>query len=105
MGMIKPQNGDIVHINMGLAYPGCTNEYDAVVLWDGFNKQPLLTRIGEYRPFWASYDEIERITGHVDLEGAVSGKAIPVEWLMDLANRGDFVYGAVVRWQMKQEAR
>lgn len=32
-------------------------------------------------------------------------EAIPVEWLMDIANRGDFVYGAVVRWKHKQEAR
>ena len=31
--------------------------------------------------------------------------AIPVEWLMDLANRGDFVYGAVARWKHGQEAR
>lgn len=31
--------------------------------------------------------------------------AIPVEWLMDLANRGDFVYGAVARWKQEQEAQ
>ena len=29
--------------------------------------------------------------------------AIPVEWLMDMANRGDFVYSAVTRWKYEQE--
>ena len=32
-------------------------------------------------------------------------EAIPVEWLMDLANRGDFVYSAVARWKHEQEAQ
>ena len=39
------------------------------------------------------------------MEEAPAVDAIPVEWLMDLANRGDFVYSAVTRWKYKQEAQ
>ena len=69
--MIKPNTGDVVHINMGLAYHGYKQEYDAIVLWNSFNGQPLLTRTGEYKPFWGSYNEIESIIGHIDMKGAL----------------------------------
>ena len=69
--MIKYKEGDVVHINMGLAYKTYTTEYDAVLLWNGYGKQPLLTKVGEYRPFWATYEEIERVIGHIDLKEAV----------------------------------
>lgn len=67
----KPKTGDVVHINMALAYPGYKLEYDAVILWNSFNNQPLITKVGEYRPHWASYSEIESIIGHIDLNKAV----------------------------------
>ena len=70
VGMIRVKEGDIVHINMELAYHGYKNEYDAIVLWN-FGRQPLLTRVGQYKPFWATYDEIERVIGHIDMEKAV----------------------------------
>lgn len=41
----------------------------------------------------------------IQVDAAPTIDAIPVEWLMDLANRGDFVYSAVVRWKHEQEAR
>ena len=66
------KEGDIVHVNMGLVYKHFTKEYDAVLLWNGYNSQPLLTKLGEYKPHWASYDEIESVIGHIDLEKALT---------------------------------
>ena len=37
------------------------------------------------------------------LDEAPTIPAIPVEWLMDLANRGNFVDNAVARWKYEQE--
>ena len=39
---------------------------------------------------------------HNDMNAIPAVDAIPVEWLMDLANRGDFVYSAVMRWKEKE---
>lgn len=53
------------------------------------------------RPNWCLVgEEVEKL-----IADAPTIDAIPVEWLMDLANRGDFVYGAVVRWKHEQEAQ
>lgn len=69
--MIKPNTGDVVHVNMALTFETFKQEYDAIVLWNSFNGQPLLTKVGEYRPFWSSYKEIERVIGHIDLKEAL----------------------------------
>lgn len=63
--------GDIVHVNTGLVFKHFTKEYDAVLLWNGYNNQPLLTELDKYRPHWASYNEIESVIGHIDLEKAL----------------------------------
>ena len=86
--MIMPKTGDIVHINMALVFPRSAYEYDAIVLWNSFNNQPLLTKVGEYRPFWASYEEIEKVIGHIDIDVALNG-AIPVSWVEGLMLYGD----------------
>ena len=65
------KEGDVVHINMALQYPGHANEYDAIVLWHGFGNQPLITRTNEYKPHWSTYTEIERVIGHIDLERVI----------------------------------
>ena len=64
-------NGDIVEIDEGLVYLGYNRKYNAVILWKGFNNQPLLTKVGEYRPHWGTYESIVRIVGHIDMEKAV----------------------------------
>lgn len=42
--------------------------YEAIVLFCGTNGQPLITRIGEYRPVWSSYYDIVKIDGHIKLD-------------------------------------
>lgn len=44
------------------------NPYKAIVLWQGINRQPLITKYGEYKPYWSTYTNIVDIVGHVDLK-------------------------------------
>ena len=68
---MKAKNGDVVQINEGLVYHGSTRKYKAIVLWDSFTGQPLLTEVGKYKPHWGTYESIAEIIGHIDLEQAV----------------------------------
>ena len=43
--------------------------FKAIVLWCcGIYGQPLVTKMGEYKPFWSSYSSIIKIDGHIDLD-------------------------------------
>ena len=42
--------------------------FEAIVLWCGIHGQPLVTKIGEYKPFWSSYPSIVKIDGHINLD-------------------------------------
>ena len=59
--------GDIVIIDESLEYPYFRRRYKALVIFNGFNKQPLITSLGEWNPVWSSYDQIAEIVGHIDL--------------------------------------
>lgn len=41
--------------------------FEAIVLWRGINGQPLVTKMGEYKPFWSSYASIVEIDRHINL--------------------------------------
>lgn len=61
------REGDIVLIDESLAYQYHTRKYEALVLWNGVNDQPLVTRLDKYCPYWTTYDQIAEIKGHIDL--------------------------------------
>lgn len=42
--------------------------YSAIVLWCGNNGQPLITKMGEYKPRWSCYEDIVKIDGHIHLD-------------------------------------
>lgn len=42
--------------------------FEAIVLWCGIHGQPLVTKMGEYKPFWSSYSSIVKIDGHINLD-------------------------------------
>lgn len=42
--------------------------FAAIVLWCGIHGQPLITKMGEYKPFWSSYASIVKIDGHINLD-------------------------------------
>lgn len=41
--------------------------FEAIVLWCDHG-QPLVTKMGEYRPFWSVYASIVKIDGHINLD-------------------------------------
>lgn len=60
--------GDVVTIhNTNWDYSKRIGEpFEAIVLWcDG---QPLITKMGGYKPFWSSYSSIVKIDGHINLD-------------------------------------
>lgn len=67
------KEGDIVELNY---INGITkehiNEGKALVMWKGFNHQPLIhkldTTITSCRTIWSGYNHIARVVGHVDIE-------------------------------------
>ena len=59
--------GDIVIIDESLEYSYFRRRYKALVIFNGFNKQPLITSLGEWKPVWSSYGQIAEIVGHIDL--------------------------------------
>lgn len=67
------KQGSIVEIDMSLEYPsrkGCKKEI-ALVLWNGYGKQPLLSGPNRWEPYWGTYETISRILGTADMDGIV----------------------------------
>lgn len=63
------KEGDIVEIAYTSEFTGeYVNEGKALILWKGFNHQPLIRKLDAKRPIWSIYDNIARIVGHVDIE-------------------------------------
>lgn len=46
----------------------CTSKapYKVIVLWCDYS-QPLVTKVGEYHPFWTTYNELCEVIGHIDI--------------------------------------
>lgn len=64
---MKANEGDIVIIDESLEYKFYTQRYKALIIYNNFNNQPLITRLDEWRPIWSSYNQIAEIIGHIDL--------------------------------------
>ena len=69
---MRAKIGDVVQIDESLVYKTSTHKYKAIVLWDSFIGQLLLTKVGEYRPNWGTYESIAEVIGHVDLKKAAT---------------------------------
>lgn len=63
------REGDIVEIDYIEEFTKeHRNEGKALVLWKGFNHQPLIMRLeGEYSPVWTCYGHISNVVGHISL--------------------------------------
>lgn len=67
------KQGSIVEIDEGLVYKsrqGCKKEI-ALVLWNGYGRQPLLSELKKWKPYWGTYESISRILGTVDMDSIV----------------------------------
>lgn len=72
------RNGDIVEIDY-IEYftKEHINEGKALVLWKGFNGQPLILRLDreEYYPTWSCYEYIAKVVGHIPIWEVLKNKA------------------------------
>lgn len=71
------RNGDIVEIDYIEVTKEHINEGKALVLWKGFNNQPLIMRLdGEkYSPIWTCYERISKVVGHIPIGEILKDKA------------------------------
>ena len=74
--MLNVNPGDIVLIDtskLGDRFVKITKpeKYQALVIWNGFNVQPLITKLDEWRPFWSTYQEIVEVLGHINMDYCV----------------------------------
>lgn len=68
---MKVVEGDIVLVDPSLTYdyhPFSLESRVAIVLWNGYNGQPLLTSLGKWEPYWDLYSSISKVIGHIDLD-------------------------------------
>jgi len=64
------RDGDIVEIDYIEEFTKeHINEGKALVLWRGFNNQPLIIRLDkkEYYPMWSCYEHISKVVGHIPI--------------------------------------
>ncbi len=58
--------GDICMLDESIDYVTSPNKpYPVLVLWNGVNNQPLVTKLGGYKPFWTTYSQLSERIGHI----------------------------------------
>ena len=63
------KEGDIVEIDyIDALTQERISEGKALILWKGFNHQPLIRKLDAKRTIWSGYDHIARVISHVDIE-------------------------------------
>lgn len=63
------RNGDIVEIDYIAEFTKeHINEGKALVIWKGFNHQPLVRKFSTGKTIWISYGHIARVIDHIDIE-------------------------------------
>lgn len=64
------REGDIVEIDYIAEFTKeHINEGKALVIWKGFNNQPLVRKLNTRTTIWTSYRHIARVIEHIDIEG------------------------------------
>lgn len=63
------REGDIVEIDyIDELTQERISEGKALVMWKGFNHQPLIHKLDAKHTIWSGYDRIVKVIGHVDIE-------------------------------------
>lgn len=72
------REGDIVEIDYISEFTKeHINEGKALVIWKGFNHQPLVRKMNTRSTIWTCYENIARVVGHIDIE-AYMDKALTI---------------------------
>ena len=63
------REGDIVEIDYITEFTKeHVNEGKALVIWKGFNNQPLVRKLNTKRMTWDCYEHIAKVVGHIDIK-------------------------------------
>ena len=63
------REGDIVEIDYIAEFTKeHINEGKALVIWKGYNNQPLVRKLNTKKTIWTCYEHIARVVGHIDIE-------------------------------------
>ena len=91
------REGDIVEIDYIEEFTKeHINEGKALVIWKGFNHQPLVRKLNTKTTIWTCYEHIARVVGHIDIEGYMD-KALEQEPCDDAISRQavlDYIEGS-----------
>ena len=88
--MMYVQPGDIVLIDTSklsdkFAKITKPEKYKALVVWNEFNNQPLITKLDSWQPFWCTYQEIVEVLGHHNMDCCLlEAKSIPIMFSFSL---------------------
>ena len=64
------KEGDIVEIDYIAEFTKeHINDGKALVIWKGFNHQPLVRKLNTKTTIWDCYEHIARVVGHINIEG------------------------------------
>ncbi len=81
------REGDIVEIDYITEFTKeHINEGKALVIWKGFNNQPLVRKLSTKITIWDCYEHIAKVIGHIDLEDYMD-KALQQEPCKDAISR------------------
>lgn len=63
------REGDICTLDKSVDYLNTEiPPFQVLVLWNGVNGQPLVTKLTEYRPFWTTYSQLTEVERHIELD-------------------------------------
>ena len=85
------REGDIVEIDYIAFTKEHINEGKALVIWKGFNQQPLVRKFDTKTTIWTCYEHISKVVGHIDIEGYMD-KALEKEPYEKFENVKDHIY-------------
>ena len=92
------REGDIVEIDYIEEYTKeHINEGKALVIWKGFNHQPLVRKLNTKVTIWTCYEHIAKVVDHIDLEGYMD-KNLSAEPCEDAISRQAVLSEIPVLW-------
>lgn len=94
------REGDIVEIDYITKFTKeHINEGKALVIWKGFNHQPLVRKLNKKTIGWTCYEYIARVVGHIDIEGYMD-KALTIP---EKPTNGDMITAMFPNVEVKEK--
>lgn len=66
------KEGDVCMLDESVEYSINPKEpFYVIVLWNGMNGQPLVTKCDKYNPFWSTYSQLTKKVSHIDMDSVL----------------------------------